>query len=228
MSEHTDFFFGNYSQQEGKITLSLNQVSKRTEKLPRVSSAFFTAQLNRFLQKNNNCCVLYDSGSHPSFSSLIGNIEPDSVGSIEIYARTDINNNVEATLACDILLVQGVISVRTNWCAYKESSADSIVASLLLPIHLNRLINKTVIREDSGALKPLRTEASDFGHQEELKAIFELAKFPNVYFDDEDKPKKMRQHVHDLTCANIVGKKGLSGTTAWEKYHELRHQNPAD
>lgn len=228
MNEYTDFFFGDYCEQDGKITLSIDQVSKLLRKRPGVSSTFFTAQINRFLQQHNNFCVFYDPSSSPSFWDFIDNINPDSVGSIEIYARTHINNQMDATLACDVLLDQGVISVQTNWTAYKESSADSIVGTLLLPIHLKRLLKKTVIRDDSGELKPLRTEASDFGHEEELKAIFALAKYPNVYRYDEAGPKKMRQHLRDLKCANLVGQKGLSGASAWEEYHTLQRQNPVE
>lgn len=39
-----------------------------------------------------------------SYSILV-----EQAGFVELYARTDVNNNVEATLACDIFFPEGVI-----------------------------------------------------------------------------------------------------------------------
>ncbi len=83
--------------------------------------------------------TLSDGTSYPSFWSFIDKVDPEQVGFVEIYARQDVNDNVEATLACDIVLVNGVITVKPHWCAYKDIRADEVISTLLVPLHLKAL-----------------------------------------------------------------------------------------
>lgn len=101
-----DFFFGEVYEGSGGATLRLSDMEPLARK---VSAEFFTAQLNRILKEHDGQLTLSDGTSYPSFWSFIDKVDPEQVGFVEIYARQDVNDNVEATLACDIVLVNGVI-----------------------------------------------------------------------------------------------------------------------
>lgn len=103
-----DFFFGEVYEGSGGATLRLSDMEPLARK---VSAEFFTAQLNRILKEHDGQLTLSDGTSYPSFWSFIDKVDPEQVGFVEIYARQDVNDNVEATLACDIVLVNGVITV---------------------------------------------------------------------------------------------------------------------
>lgn len=175
MSKCHDFFFGEYFKEGDKVSLSLRQVSKRT-----VEPDFFTRQVNRFLEKNGNKITLNDDSSMPEFRGFIENINPCMVGAIMIYARTDINDAVPATLACDIMLDQGIVSVVTNWCGYKESRADEIMSTLLMPLHLSGLYRRSFIRKNT--LVKLVEDTNDIrSFIRELELVLDLAKAASVY-----------------------------------------------
>jgi hypothetical protein len=176
MSECNDFFFGEYFKNGENVSLSLGQVAKKN-----VEPAFFTRQVNRFLEKNSNKFTLSDDTSMPMFREFIKNIEPDMVGSVVIYARFDVNDSVDATLACDIMFDQGIVSVVTNWCAYKESRADEIISSLLMPLHLSGLYKKSFISKPNTLVKLVEDSSDIRGFIRELALILDLAKYPSVY-----------------------------------------------
>lgn len=157
-----------------------------------VSQEHFTAQLNRYLKANNNFVEIFHETSHPDFSSLLGAISPQEIGNIKIFARTDQNNAVKATLACDILLVNGVVRVTPQWCAYKEARASEIISSLLVPIHARALQGKTYIIDGSGAIDRL-LHGSDF--ESELQNIFSLSGYPNSYDSKYIKQLKVATEV---------------------------------
>ncbi|WP_240224659.1 hypothetical protein [Rheinheimera hassiensis] len=223
MAHKTDFFFGQYRCENGQAVLSMDKVCAALKKHPSVqlSADFVTRQFNRFLATHNNHCILEDGTSYPPFWDLIDKINPESIGCIEIYARTDVNEAVEATLACDILIDQGVISVVPNWCAYKVIRADEIVSSLLLPLHLKGLHRKALLRDADGKLKALRQEPSDSGYRDELKLVLDLAKYPNVYQNDECSELFLR-HAGDLSIASKLSREGLSGFEAWDRLEKAR------
>lgn len=175
MSKCHDFFFGEYFKEGDKVSLSLRQVSKKT-----VEPDFFTRQVNRFLEKNGNKITLNDDSSMPEFRGFIENINPCMVGAIMIYARTDINDAVPATLACDIMLDQGIVSVVTNWCGYKESRADEIMSTLLMPLHLSGLYKRSFIRKNT--LVKLVEDTNDIrSFIRELELVLDLTKAASVY-----------------------------------------------
>ncbi len=149
------------------------------------------------------------------------------MGYIEIYARTDINNNVDATLACDIVLENGVVSVVPHWCAYKDIRADEIVSTLLVPLYLKGLHTRTYLRWEDGKTDKL-TNGMDWGHEDVLKAVFKLSKYPSAAVamctDDE---RRVRYNLRELKLANEVAKENLSGEAAWESLRK-RRETPAD
>lgn len=216
MGKLTDFFFGKYYNQDGQALMSLNDIVELAEK---VSPDFFTRQFNRFLADHNGRLMLSDSTSCPSFWQFIDNLAPESVGYIEIYARTDINDSVDATLACDICLEQGIISVTPNWCAYKDIRADEIISTLLVPLHLKGLRDRSFIRWDDGKTEPLiRNE--DWGS--ELQKIFILSKYPHAIGYREEGSRRMMAGIRELISASEVATRNLKGDAAWEALRELR------
>lgn len=109
--------------------------------------------------------------------SFIDKVDPEQVGFVEIYARQDVNDSVEATLACDIVLVNGVITVKSHWCAYKDVRAGEVISTLLVPLHLKALQDKAYIRWDNGETEPL---LQDDDHKAELERVFKVSKYPSA------------------------------------------------
>lgn len=209
MRTKEDFFFGKTHQGSKGITLQLSDIETLAEK---VSDNFFTAQLNRMLQEHGGRLTISDETSLPNFWSLIDKIAIEQVGFVEIYARYDVNDSVNATLACDIVLLNGVLSIKSHWCAYKEIRAGEIVSSLLVPLHLKALQNKTYIRWDDGTTEPL---LEMFDYQTELEKVFLLAKYPSAI-------NRGVSYIIDLECATDTGRRGISSELVWDVYQELR------
>lgn len=217
--EKNDFFFGKYYIDDYAL-LSLYKLEALTKK---VEPAFFTRQLNRFVAQHGGYVRVTDGTSHPSFWPFIDCIEPSSVGFIEIYARTDINNAVKATLACDIVLDSGVVSVLPHWCAYKDIRADEIVSTLLVPLHLKGLHVRTFLRWEDGETERL-TSGMDWGAEEELKAVFNLAKYPSAAITlCDDDHRRFQKNVRDLRLASQVGDENLNGEAALDALCKLRN-----
>jgi hypothetical protein len=210
MSKNEDFFFGKMHQRNKSTTLQLRDMESLVEK---VSDNFFTAQLNRILHEHGGRLTIADETSLPNFWSLIDKIVSEQVGFVELYARYDVNDSVNATLACDIVLLNGVISIKSHWCAYKDIRAGEIVSSLLVPLHLKALQNKTYIRWDDGTTEPL-LQKDDY--QTELEKVFLLAKYPSAI-------NSGGSHIIDLECATDAGQRGISSEQAWDVYRELRN-----
>ncbi|KGM26735.1 hypothetical protein KS18_18785 [Photorhabdus luminescens] len=211
-----DFFFGDVYEGSGGATLRLSDMEPLARK---VSAEFFTSQLNRMLKEHDGLLTISDETSHPSFWSFIDKVDTKQVGFVEIYARQDVNDNVEATLACDIVLVNGVITVKPHWCAYKDIWADEII-STLLSLHLKALQDKAYIRWDDGETEPLLQ--NDY-FQAELENVFLVSKYPSAMSWGDTADQKVKQYKMDLECATDVGRRGVSSEQAWDAYRELRH-----
>ncbi|HGS4434334.1 TPA: hypothetical protein ACMDNU_003470 [Vibrio cholerae] len=212
----SDFFFGKVYGNSG-ATLRLSDMEPLVRK---VSAAFFTAQLNRMLKEHGGRLTISDGTSHPSFWSFIDKVDQEQVGFVEIYARQDVNDNVEATLACDIVLVNGVITVKPHWCAYKDIRADEVISTLLVPLHLKALQDKAYIRWDNGETEPLLQ--NDY-HQDELEKVFKVSKYPSAMTWGDTADQKAKEYKMDIECATDVGRRGVSTEQAWDAYQELRH-----
>ncbi|BBM00432.1 hypothetical protein [Microbulbifer sp. GL-2] len=211
-----DFFFGDIYTRKDVSRLDLHEASRIAQN---VSAHFFTAQLNRLLADSNGQVSFYDGTSHPSFWKFIEKIVVDEVGFIEIYSRQDINQSVKATLACDLILLNGIISITTHWCAYKEIRADEIISTLLIPLHLQGLQEKTYIRWDSGETDRLLER--DY-YNDELRKVFRLAKYPAAMTSDYSDDLAERYEL-SLRCATDVGQQDPSSESIdpWNAYQEL-------
>lgn len=230
MDNKKDFFFGEYYDKDGDAVFFLHKLEELVKK---VSPAFLTRQLNRFLTELNASrgpswpharLIVSDGTSHPSFWHFIDSIEPSSVGFIEIYARMDINTNLKATLACDIVMDQGVVSVVPHWCAHKDIRAGEIVSTLLVPLHLKGLHTRSFLRWDDGKTERL-SHGMDWGYEDELKTVFKLSKYPSAGTPlcDDDR-RRFHENTQDLKLASQVGGKNLSGEAAWDALRELRKE----
>lgn len=220
MATKNDFFFGEYYI-KGGASIPLHKIE---DVAGIVEPDFFVRQLNRFLAQHGGRVTLSDGTSHPPFWKFIDSIPPSSVGYIEIYARTDINRSVDATLACDIVLENGVVSVVPHWCAYKNIRADEIVSTLLVPLYLKGLHTRTYLRWEDGETDKL----TNWDHEDVLTAVFQLSKYPlaavAMCTDDE---RRIRYNLRELKLANEVAKENLSGEAAWESLSK-RRETPAD
>lgn len=211
----TDFFFGDVYDGTGTATIRLSDAEAQASK---VSADFFTAQINRMLQEHGGKLIVSDGTSHPSFWGFIDKVVSEQVGFVEIYARQDVNNNVKATLACDIILLHGVVTVKPHWCAYKDIRADEIVSTLLVPLHFKALQKKTYIRWDNDKVEPLLQWDN---YQNELEKVFTLAQYPSAMSWGETTDQKVKEYKFALECATDVGLRGVSSEQAWDAYREL-------
>lgn len=192
-----DFFFGEIYKlsktQEPYIVLS-----DACDLVDKVGAAFFTAQLNRLLMSMGGHLVLSDGTSHPCFQAFLAGVQASEIGFVEIQARTDVNNNVKATLECSIWLAQGVIHIRPHWCAYKSIRADEIVSTLLAPLHRKGLVGRTYIRWSSKVTETLPNDL-----REQVEAVFMLSQYPYGSLFDSDRDR-MEEYIQELisVCAS--------------------------
>ncbi|MCC0090621.1 hypothetical protein [Aeromonas veronii] len=210
-----DFFFGNIIKGKKGAELGLSDVINIAD---RVSSEFLTVQLNRLLKDLGGKVMLSDGTSYPRFWEFISKLEFVEIGFIEIYARMDMNDSVKATLACDIVLQEGIVSVVPQWCGYKEIRADEIVSTLLVPLHLKNLQGKTYLRESENVVGSLLVGTS---YQDELEQVFALAKYPYAM----DSGHKRAEYIDSLTCATNIAIRNLSPDEAWKAYVSTPTEN---
>lgn len=170
MNTINDFFFGQIDN-TNPLTMQLHSTVTKGQL---VSPKYFSHQLNRLLKTHNNLVILSCGTSMPSFAELMSMIPQEDIGFIEIYARTDVNSMMNATLACDIFLPNGVVSVVPHWCAYKEIRASEIVSTLLVPLIKNNAFNKSFIRE-GGEKYTLPITSNEL-----LDRIFLLSGYPHA------------------------------------------------
>lgn len=165
--EKRDFFFGNVKDKECSL-------SKLLDLAERVPANYFNQQLNRLLTETGGELVITDETSMPSFERFLSKLSLNDIGKIEIESRIDINNSVDATLACSIWLPKGVCHLRPHWCAYKPMRAREIISTLLVPLHLSGLEKRTYISLGGYEFEPL-VDHDDF--YTELQAIFRVSKY---------------------------------------------------
>lgn len=191
-----DFFFGDINGQGGNVTIGLQELINIKNKT--ISKHHYTKQLNRFLHANNNQLVVQDGTSRPDFRSFLDRLDIDEIVCIEVEARTDINDSVTATLACNIYLDNGVISVRPHWCGYKKIRSDEVMSTLILPLYLNALEKKvTLMDDDQNTLTSLTPE-------QVIKKIFTLSRYPSQ--------EEFNDYVLHLNSAIQVVKDGITGS----------------
>lgn len=201
-----DFYFGTINKTAGsEFSLSLNHLNKLIRL--GISPSAFTAQLNRLLAQTDSHLVVSDGTSYPDFITLINHINPDAISMIELEARTDINTAVDATLACNIYLADGVLNVRTNWCGYKDIRADEIMATLITPLYLLQLNTRTVIDNTL-----LSSDPADAIHQ-----VFVLSKYPSQ--------SNKENYIKDIDLAINVTASGFQGEAAYAEFDKRRAEN---
>jgi len=166
-----DFFFGDVyisdDSQEHSISLrSANELASIC------GVKHFTAQIRRFL-RTHGLLVLTEGTSHPPFPELIKHLETEEIGLVQIGAREDVNSNVPATLDCSLMFVEGIVSVRPHWTAYKEIRADEIVTSLLVPLHESGLIGRTITQRTRHSVELISSSV-----EQQINVLFGLSGFP--------------------------------------------------
>lgn len=213
-----DFFFGEVNTDRKCAEMSLHRLAPLTKKVP---PQFFTDQVNRLLAATNQRLTVTDGTSMPSFAALVRSLTAQAVGFIEIYARTDVNPNVDATLACDLWLDQGIVSMVPHWCAYKDTRASEIISTLLLPLHLKGWASRTYLRWDNDETLPL-VPGGDY--VQEVEDVFTLAKYPSIATFDEDSRNRTKRYAQDLQDASAIGSEDLEFDQAREKLDQARFE----
>ncbi len=196
-----DFFFGEVKFGENGGNYDLYRLIDLAKN---VSSEYFTAQINRLLSELKGNLIINHGSSHPPFEELLSKIDPDTIGKIQITDRDDINSNVKATLQCSIWLPDGAFHIQAHWCAYKEIRSGEIVSTLLKPIHLMGLENKTFFEDEPGELRNI---LSGNDYDTELNDIFCIAGYPRVYTYDDEAKDAMKYYISQLDCATKAFKK---------------------
>jgi len=215
MIKTNDFFFGEYTTTYEGASIQLSRFMSLTQK---VSRDFFTSQMNRMLQDNAGRVTVVDDSSYPPFHGLIEGLDGESVGFVDIYAVTDFNEGRRATLACDIVMKHGVISVKANWNAKNDSDVSGVVSTLLAPLHFRKLQEKTFVRQpdklDTRLLDPTFND-----YESELRLIYSISHYGFLGDVLEENKKCFSKNVLGLKTASEIGKQNLSmedAYTAWQ------------
>lgn len=195
---YDDFFFGKVNVK--KPVLNLREVISLSNQ---VSCEFFTNQINRLLFKTGGRLTLSDGTSFPPLKDFLDSILVEQAGFVELYARTDVNNNVEATLACDIFFPEGVITIMAHWCAYKTMRADEIISTLLIPLHLKGLHERTYIVFGNDDKEHL---LCDGDIESEIINVFKLSKYPLDIISEGNDRKRIDEYCSLVKNAMMENK----------------------
>lgn len=160
-----DFFFGEISNNQFLLS-DLLAVAER------VTPVYFNGQLNRLLTDLGGVMKVTSSLSNPPFKTLLNNITTNEIGKVEIQLNSEINSHEGATLNCSIWLPNGVIHVIPEWCSHSKKCADQLVESLLLPLHLLRLKNRSYLNFGKGEFRELN---KDGDIEAEIAAVLKLS-----------------------------------------------------
>jgi len=191
-----DFFFGDITAHKANgVKYPLRDMNDLTK---RVTPDFFTDQLNRLVRIGNQRLTLTDDTSMPDFESLVSHIRPEAVGYVRIYPRKDINSAVEATLACDLIMKEGVVTVCPHWCAYKDIRAAEVVSTLLVPLHRTGLAARTYLDDGEQEHRLIMLGSTE----DEIRAVFRLAGYGLLLGHDDDSRRRLNQYVQDLCAAS--------------------------
>lgn len=203
----SDFFFGQMYTEDGTPCISLPDLLTHATRVPQ---QYFARQLNRISRTSkNNLLVVWNETSSPSFDELLFRLDPAAVGMVVIGARTDINRNVPVTLDCSLYLDEGVVNIRPHWCAYKEMRAAEIISTLLSPILLYGLFDRTYLKLNSE--KDLVVATKDFAQL--IKTVMRLAGSNHtMLFDD----RAFSAYTRQLQIADDICAEGIP----WEKRGE--------
>jgi len=217
MAHRSDVFFGKYKYDEGaRVWLfEMNQLASKYE------ASLFTRQLNRFLAENGRHVVIRDTDTGPRFWGLLNNLEKSSINGVEIYSRTDIAENFEATIACDLIMDDGIVSIAPYWSAHKHSRALELISTLLLPVFLKGLHEKTYLRLSERESEPLLSDMrSDLTPA--VERVFKLAKHPSAISPYEDSQKRaLQKEISKLAHAQEIAKEDLTGNAVWNRLREI-------
>lgn len=184
MERPTDFFFGDvYYKRE--VAISLTRINSLLSQVPK---HFAIQQINRLLMCAGGTVIVNDGTSYPDFADFLSVISCDDVGKVEISSRSDINENVNATLYVDLYFASGVVSIRPHWCAYKDIRSHEILTTLLLPLYEHGLHTRSFLVDDGTGKKWLFDDlkrVSDLDETELLTSVFSMAKYPleSAWFD---------------------------------------------
>lgn len=148
-SKVVDFFFGEFREHDGGVSLDLRETIQRGEE---VGGVFFTRQLNRLLREKNRM-TLFDSTDIAPLDQLLDLISSEhGVGKVFIYApqRSSLEPSAFPYLNVDLMMEEGVITVAGAWNASTEPAARAIGDCILLGLHRNKMLDKTwIVRSDA-------------------------------------------------------------------------------
>ncbi len=217
MTKGNDFFFGDYSTFDGMPSFNLKTLCKLAESVP---SRFFTDCLNRFLLENNNALLAHEESTNSAISGLVGKLDNDDIGSINIYERLDGNPCFKGELGCDLILANGVLSIHGFWTTDSEQHASFAVNNLLVPLYLKGLSNRIYLRQDENMLVPLTTGTST-AHRNEILNVFRLLEYGDgVYRGSKENQKKLDEHTRQLDICRLISEKNLSWVESQNLYRE--------
>lgn len=164
----TDFFWGE-TPTEISLCDILNKFDTHTP-------SYITQQLNRLLERNDGRLRITDSTSSPAFYKLLDNLAHSEIDCIHIGAGEGDNQIAHTKVHCLIWFKQGVVLVDAYWCAYKEEAAYSLIQTLLLPLHIDKLKDKVFIKTTSPSNIAYSKLSGCGGLSAEVKSLLTLAK----------------------------------------------------
>jgi hypothetical protein len=173
-----DFFFGEINRSDTDIKLTLDSVVDKARSTPK---KYFKEQIKRLIRDHTNIVLTHESSS-PDFETLLDQLIAEGIGMIVISSRTDRNENVRATLDCTLYFKEGMINVRPHWCGYKETRADEIFSTLIIPLIKNGFHAITYLMSDEN-----ERELLDVEFEGVVASVMSLSMYASVLnFEERD------------------------------------------
>lgn len=152
-----DFFFGEILKSGGHFNKPFCDV---IELSTQVSAFYFTTQIERVLTALEGEFILNCDTSYTEVYRLIEKLNALNIGKVELVRVKYHPPEIPFVLTCKFYLRNGVVSVRSHWCAYKEVRAEELVHTLLAPLFQYNLISKTYISYD-GELESVSNDTEE-------------------------------------------------------------------
>jgi hypothetical protein len=152
-------------------------------------------------QLGQNQLTVIDPTASPNFEGLLSKLVSDSVGYIEIFARTAIFPGNKKTLSVNIYLSTGVVNIETQWAAQNAREARYLISTLLVPLYQYGYVNRTYLLWNDEGLVPLVLEQQPcFSNQ--IKDVLTLAGHP--YFTTHEDDRALEKYTKDLKRAHLI------------------------
>ncbi len=135
-----DFFFGEFLQEEGPISIDVNKFTFACDRIP---SDRVGAHVERVLMANKGSFRVTSSSTYADLGVVLDAIGSENISKLVISTTTTVSKSIAYTYLVDIYMVNGVVRVTANWIDYKEQYFEDMVGSMVGGIYKANLQART-------------------------------------------------------------------------------------